>query len=445
MTRPCGALAAMGAAQVALTLAGLRALATGHLVVFLAMVAAQGGFYFAAVRLARKRPDTAPLWLLLAFAVGLRCCVLFAPAYLSDDIYRYVWDGRVQAAGINPYRYIPSEPPLAGLRDTEIYPNINRASYAHTIYPPLAQMFFFAATRISQSVVWMKTALTLCDLFSIGALLWLLGALGLPRSHALVYAWHPLIIWEFAGNGHVDALAIALILLAICLFHRFRRAWSSAWAGAALAAAVAVKLLPLMLLPALFRRWRWTLPIAFAATLGLLYAPYLGVGWGVFGFLPSYANEEGLGSGERFYPLTIVRHALGLVGTDWGAAAYIALALLALAAITVATVRQPVDTATRIRWAAAMVCTFTVLATPRYSWYFAWSIPFLVFETFWPMLYLTVACFGLYALKLIATERAEFAINSAVYVPFYLLLLYAALRGAKRGARPDESPSKTEI
>src|SRR5437763_1627343 len=83
----------------------------------------------------------------VAFAAAMRLMALFAPPYLSSDIYRYVWDGRVLAAGINPYRYIPTDPQLDHLRDPAIWPEINRSNYAPTIYPPAAQAIFFAATR----------------------------------------------------------------------------------------------------------------------------------------------------------------------------------------------------------------------------------------------------------------------------------------------------------
>ena len=66
----------------------------------------------------------------------MRLGLLFAEPYLSTDIYRYIWDGRVQAAGINPYRYMPIAPELSHLRDAAIFPNINRPDYAVTIYPP---------------------------------------------------------------------------------------------------------------------------------------------------------------------------------------------------------------------------------------------------------------------------------------------------------------------
>ena len=77
----------------------------------------------------------------------------------QDDVLRYVWDGRVQGAGINPYRYIPTDPHLAHLRDADIFPRINRSSYAPTIYPPAAQAIFYGVTRISERVTAMRAAM----------------------------------------------------------------------------------------------------------------------------------------------------------------------------------------------------------------------------------------------------------------------------------------------
>ena len=101
----------------------------------------------------------AALIVILAGAVAMRLALLFVEPYLSTDIYRYIWDGRVQAAGINPYRYVPNAPELAHLRDAAIFPNINRADYAVTIYPPAAQAIFLAVTRLGESVVAMKLGL----------------------------------------------------------------------------------------------------------------------------------------------------------------------------------------------------------------------------------------------------------------------------------------------
>jgi len=100
-------------------------------------------YLLAAWIILHARSSRSTLMVVIGFAALFRLSILFAPPYLSDDIYRYVWDGRVQAAGINPYRYIPADGELVPLRDQTIYPKINRRDYAHTIYPPGAQIIYF--------------------------------------------------------------------------------------------------------------------------------------------------------------------------------------------------------------------------------------------------------------------------------------------------------------
>jgi alpha-1,6-mannosyltransferase len=133
--------------------------------------------YFGAVRLIlRNAWPCGTVWIVLGVAVALRMLLLTVPPTLSSDIYRYVWDGRVQANGINPYRYIPADPALASLRDAVIYPQINRADYARTIYPPFAQMAFAAVGRIWDSVMGMRLAMLGFEALGIICLLRLLAA-----------------------------------------------------------------------------------------------------------------------------------------------------------------------------------------------------------------------------------------------------------------------------
>jgi hypothetical protein len=127
----------------------------------------------------------------LLIALALRLGPLLAPPALSTDIYRYVWDGRVQGAGINPYRYVPADPALTDLRDAAIYPNINRASYARTTHPPVAQMIFFLVTRIADGVTAMKLAMVAFDVGTILLILLLLRRGNAPPERVLIYAWHP--------------------------------------------------------------------------------------------------------------------------------------------------------------------------------------------------------------------------------------------------------------
>ena len=151
------ALTAIGALLLLLTGIGLWRQHIYDTDGFIIVALAQGAFYLAAVALTwRGGLSRRALIGVLAVAALMRLVVLLAPPYLSDDINRYVWDGRVQGAGINPYRYIPADPHLATLRDETIFPRINRADYAPTIYPPVAEYIFFLGTRLSQSLTAMK-------------------------------------------------------------------------------------------------------------------------------------------------------------------------------------------------------------------------------------------------------------------------------------------------
>ena len=323
MTRrgPALLLVALGAGVLALTYAGLQAPDPGqfgflhreHEVFYAEVTIAAGLLYMAAVVLVRARP--LPGWALpIILLVGLaaRTLVLAAPPMLSTDLYRYVWDGRVQAAGINPYRYIPADPALAALRDapvgspsnpTAIYPNINRVDSAPTIYPPAAQAMF-ALLGLTWSSIWsVKAAMLGLDMLGALAALALLRVAERPPAQVVIWAWNPLLIWELAGGGHIDAGALAFSTLAI-LAAAVRR---PAWAGAALAVAVLFKLLPAALFPALWRRWDWRTPAAAATVVVAAYLPYSGVGLRVFGYLPGYANEEGLDGSK-----SILFRALGL-------------------------------------------------------------------------------------------------------------------------------------
>ena len=405
------------------------------------------------------------LFVVIAFAALFRLWPLLAEPRLSDDLYRYVWDGRVQAAGINPYRYIPAEEPLAHLRDGAIYPKINRRDYAPTIYPPLAQMIFLATTRVSESVTWMKLTMVAFEAAGVWAVVWLLASYGLPRQRVLLFAWHPLAVWEIAGSGHLDALVICFVCLALVA----RRRGRDGLAGAMLACAALVKFFPAVLAPALYRRRGWRMPAAFAATFALAYVPYLSVGLRrVVGFLPGYTNEEGLQNGVRFFILTLARKIFGEAVPGW---AYVLFALAALAALAAWALRRgeedvrgrgacaptardpaaggpaapaPVGS-TSVGRAFVLAAAFTVLLSPRYSWYFVWLVPFFPFTRpalVAPVFYLTAASFVLYRSWLGDKPEQMFAYGLVMYAPFAALCLCAWLAARSKShdaGRPAES------
>ena len=160
--------------------------------------------------------------IILTVAIVCRLVTLLPDPYLSSDIYRYAWDGVVQHAHISPYRYAPGDAALSFLREPnqDLFDNINRRDYAHTIYPPAAQFLFYLITFVNPTVTFMKLVMILFEGLTLYALVKLLGELGIRREQSLLYAWCPLLIWEIGSSGHVDSAAMAFIALALLFRYR---------------------------------------------------------------------------------------------------------------------------------------------------------------------------------------------------------------------------------
>src|SRR6185437_16089291 len=195
----------------------------------------------------------------------LRTYVLLFDPLLSSDIYRYVWDGRVQAAGINPYRYFPADQALAFLRDEAVFPHINRADTAVTIYPPVAQFFFLLVTRIGENVTVMRLALVGCEAVTVAMIMLLLRRMERPLTRLVAYLWHPLPLWQIANSGHVDALMVALMMLGLWLALSDRPLRGAV----AMTLGALVKPFALLALPATWRPWDWKAPLVVMTTAAL--------------------------------------------------------------------------------------------------------------------------------------------------------------------------------
>ncbi|MGA7486850.1 MAG: glycosyltransferase family 87 protein [Xanthobacteraceae bacterium] len=322
--------------------------------------------------------------------VGLAMrCLLLPGTPVSTDIFRYVWDGRVQGAGINPYLHVPADAMLAALRDGAIYPHINRADYAPTIYPPTSQIVFYLVTRISEATIAMKAAMVAFEALAVWIIMQLLAARGLPRSRILLYAWHPLPLWEFARSGHVDIVAIAFLLLALLAVERR----SPLLAGIAFGAGVLLKYFPVVTGPALYRRWDWRFPAAFLATVAVLYLPYIGAGAKVLGFLRRYLSEEGLDEGSGVFLWQLLDAIVPLPQQAF--AIYLAVAAAVMAALALLVVMRDPPGAD-LAGAMLLAVAFTFLVSPHYPWYFAWLVPFVCFYPMVGIVYLTCACGFLY-------------------------------------------------
>jgi alpha-1,6-mannosyltransferase len=395
---------------------GLAAQFDRDLPAFVIVALVQGAVWAVAAALVLRGRDRQPrLVLILGTALLLRLIALAAPVFLSDDINRYIWDGRVQAAGINPYRYIPTDPALAPLRDALIFPNINRNNYAPTIYPPVAQMLFLVASRFGETALAVKLVFVAIEAVGIGTLLFILRASGRPPEHILLYAWHPLPVWEIAGSGHVDAAMVTLAALAFAASMSGRRIWS----GAALAAATLVKLFPLLLAPALWRPaksnlgdWRW--PAAFIAVIVAAYLPYIGVGLRAMGFLSGYVAEENLGSGSGFWLLGVIRRT-----TPLPLAAYLGLAVIVMAGLAFGALSRGPEPRSSLFWATALGTAAMFFASPHYPWYFVWLVALLTAAPWWPAWWLTLAAVLLYCDH--KTGNIPFWVGFTLYGGFVIL------------------------
>ena len=381
--------------------------------------------YLSAVFLILTQPvDRYTFPIIVAVAVACRLAALFAEPYLSTDIYRYVWDGIVQHVHISPYRYVPGDPALASLRapHQDVFNNINRRNYAHTIYPPAAQALFYLITWISPTVTFMKAVMVLFEGVTMYALIALLHHLGVRCEQTLLYAWCPLLIWEIAGSGHLDSVAMAFIALALLARYRKRPILT----GFFLAIAILLKLYPLVLLPALYRRGDWKMPATVAAVIAFGYAAYSNVGLLVFGFLGGYVKEEGMATGTRYFLLELAQRIRGL--RDLTTAAYYLFCVAVFAPILwwcwQISGRQGDD---RLRHfssdgdaaflppAFALAAALMFLFSPHYAWYIVWLVPFFTLMPNLPILTYLLGFFYLYTTALAEPGPKMFLANEILY------------------------------
>jgi hypothetical protein len=293
----------------------------------------------------------------LVLAAAWQLLFLRMPPGADDDIHRYVWDGRVQRLGHNPYVLVPSDPALASLHTSETR-TLNNPDLPSP-YPAGAQLFFRGVTAIHESTFALKIAFLLCAWAIVFVLLDILGRTRQPQHWVLAYAWHPLLATEVAGSGHIDILGVLLLVVsAAALLRRWRPV-----AAVAFGLAVAVKFLPIVLLPLYWKRIRVRDVALAVVVVGLLYVPFLDHGRVPFGSLGTYVQSF------RFNdPVFAI---LEQVMTPQVAAGLAALAGF-LTAIWMRR-RSAEFSIDAFTWpmAAALLCGPVV-----YAWYLLWLLPF---------------------------------------------------------------------
>lgn len=365
-----------------------------------------------------RAPRARTIGLCLLLALAARVPLALKPAGTFDDTHRYSWDARLQRAGLNPYLVVPNDPQYDGLhtRDTRLMNNADVPSP----YPPGAQMFFLAVTAFGESAVAFKLALVLSEAVTVILLMSWLRRIGKEPAWVLAYAWHPVVVFETASAGHLDALGTMFVVAAAAaLAWRWRLC-----AALALAAGVAVKFLPVVLAPLLFRRVRWTHALGAAVLLGVLYVPFR-EGWRI--------SPGSLGAViDRFrFNQLLFEPVAALAGTR--AAVVVALvAGLSTAAVIRARGRELHPAAWAWPIAVALLCSPVV-----YPWYLVWLVPFLVTRATLPLLVWSIAIIPTYVVWQQSRAGGPWVVPGAVLLVEYGLLAITAVLvvlGGKRGA-----------
>jgi len=253
----------------------------------MASLAFAGIVYLLAVREFFRTPRFSRRVVILGLALAAVWHIEFlrTPAGADDDIHRYVWDGRLQRLGYNPYIVVPSDPAVKQLHTSETR-NLNNPDLPSP-YPPGAQLFFRAVTAIHESTFAFKVAFVLCELAIILVLLDVLHRNQQQAHLVLAFAWNPLMAIEVAGSGHIDIVGALLLVTSLAALVRSWRAIAAFTFGLA----VTVKFLPIVLLPLYWKRLRIRDAALAAFVMVLVYVPFLHHGHIPIGSLGTYVQS----------------------------------------------------------------------------------------------------------------------------------------------------------
>ena len=389
--------------------------------VFFAAAGTMAVAYFLILARLWHEPVAGPRLLLAAFIFSLafRVPVAIAPVGADNDMVRYLWDGRLQRLGYNPYLVTPSDPAVAHVHtaETRRMPSVR----ARTPYPPGAQLFFRAVVSIRESVRAMKLALIACDVLTIVVIWRWLVVTGRNQWLALGYAWNPLVILEVAHSGHIDALG-ALWIAAAAYWMACRR---TALASVAFALAFATKLLPIVLAPLFWRRIRGRDAVLAGVVLAALSVPFMTAAALPLGAVPNVVAH--IRFNAPVFPI------IAAVWTPQIAAAVAVLLGLAVAAW--ARWRLPITDPAAWAWpmAVSLACAPVI-----YPWYLLYFTPFLVSAMTVPLMVWSVSVLPVYLIWSVPILRAPWVVPFSVMAIEYgavALTLASVLSSVRRVRR----------
>jgi hypothetical protein len=353
--------------------------------------------------------------IILFLAVVFRLCLVSEdPAVLSKDMYRYIWDGRIQQSGVNPYLHAPAAKELKPLRDDHIFPNINRKDFP-TLYPAGAQIFFRISYALAgASVSGYKGLMVFFDILTLLVLAALLKTYGFDPARVIVYAWNPLVVFEIAYSGHLEGLTVFLMVAAFYLNAIHKKIPGFIL----LAFSSAVKLYPALLLASFLNRGiRIKGILTFGVSFMLLYLPYISAGGKLSGFLPVYLKNpfESFNLGLKYLLMHLIP------GLDYYLISQLFIvALLAAGIVIYFKDKQGIEV---MRYAYILTGLLIVLMPASlHPWYVILIIPFLAFfpNAAWLIFTITVT---LSYLKYVTPQGIiPTWVLLAEYLPLFVLL-----------------------
>jgi len=395
----------------------------GEVLAFIAVNVAT--FLLLALLIWRLRDDheSAPsVWLIpvAAFGILFRLTLIGHGVIGSDDIYRYLWDGKVAAAGINPYAFTPTDPHLSHLATAELPSRVNHPEL-RSVYPALAQMFFLGSHMIFGDTAWgIKLLLTLMDCLTALFIWRFVRMRENPVVPVLLYAWSPLPVLYFALDGHIDALGIPFLVLGLL----YLTAQKPVRGGVAIGLSACAKLVPLLVLPFLVRDLkgvrRFLIPalplLMVLAGAFLYYEP----SWGVVDSLSTFGSRWEFNGG-------IFSVAYFLTGSN--ESAHIVSGILMVLFIgMLALIDRPL--LEKVFWGFA---GFILLSPVVHPWYLTWLAALLPLR--WSTGVFVFLGMSALANVVVYQYRAYGAwIDQPVlllleYIPVFALLLREAVRG----------------
>jgi len=387
------------------------------------------------------------LWAIIFFSLMFRLTLL--PVAPSDDIYRYLWEGKLQLNGISPYSHPPEASSLEHLRDG-FFSGINH-KHLSTIYPPLTLMVFAAADYVSHSIMSMKAVFLIFDVLSIFILLRFLRVMGKKPHNVLTYAWSPLVLISFAARGHCDSLQIFLVILALylCAIRKNLRTVFS------IALAVMSKFIFVIIAPFLIPGKKFKYVVVLFAVIAALYLPYISAGKGLFSTLLHFGTQYHFNDSVHFliFCLCIGSPLASKIVTVliFGAVLLFLYKKYLNLFVTDNNGNSPLSNGgSEIRgniemnnfvlnYAFVAIGTFLILIPTLHPWYLTWIIPFLCFNKnrAWILLTGTVVCYYFMNHELFSKMiwyndewvwKEVHWLKLPEYLPFYILLIYGWLK-----------------